>query len=422
MTLKLRNKSPSERLKTLYSILSDEDCKRLEDTHFDGLILADTFIENAVGYFCMPLGLAPGFIMNGKSYAAIPLAIEETSVVAGVSKSIKLINQQGEITAQTIGQNYIGQIHFSRLKNPTSFSQKILSKKDIFIDQANNGPCQTMAKRGGGMKDLSVHILERPDGHHAAVVHLSINTQNAMGANIINQTCEYLRPFLEMASEEIALMSILSNFNPQKQTQIDVCIKNLEPSLMEHICEASLMAQLDPYRAATHNKGVMNGMDAVCIATGNDWRALEAGVHAFAVQNGQYRGLSQWTREGNNLYGKLCVPINVGTVGGVTKGHHLAQVALQCLKVDNADELAQVIGAVGLIQNFTALRALVTEGIVKGHMHLHLTNLIQQTETLPQERDAVLKAVTTHLLEKKYITLSDVVAHMENVRNNQMSI
>lgn len=416
MHIDFRNISPVDRSKVLSKILSPRHLNFLDSTSTDNLEMADVFIENAIGYFQIPLGLAPGLTINGKTYPAIPLAIEETSVVAAISKTIKLINEQGTIEATTIGKNWIGQIHFPKISNPEDFSQIVQSLKFQWIQNANLNPCQSMVKRGGGLEDITVRILDRPDGHKAAILHLMMDTLDAMGANIVNQTCEYLRPQVEAATNEKALMSILSNWNTEKITRVTIQLHDFPPELTDKICEASLMAQIDPYRAVTHNKGVMNGMDALCIATGNDWRALEAGIHGHACKDGHYRGITQWFATGNTLQGIFEAPLNIGVIGGVTKAHPMAQLSLTCLNIEHTHDLAYVMGAVGLIQNLAALRALVTDGIVKGHMSLHISNLLHQTDASPSEKSRLQKAVTRQLLDKKYITQSDVTEHLKKIR------
>lgn len=414
--LNLRHKSAKERIDALTSYLNDEELSLLESTHFDGLTLANTLIENAVGYYSMPFALAPGFTINHKTYPVIPLAIEETSVVAGLSKNTRFVNMHGTVSASSAGETHIGQIHCPHLNNPLNFEETILAHKENLIRQANQVPCASMVQRGGGVRNIEIRLIQRPDGHYMGILHVLIDTKDAMGANIINQTCEYLKPIIEEITQEKVLMCILSNLNTEKLTEIEICLENVDEDLANRLSEASLIAQLDPFRAVTHNKGIMNGIDAICLATGNDWRAVEASLHGFASRDGQYRGLSQWSAQENSLIGTLKAPINVGIIGGVTRNHPLAALSLRLLNVTSATELAYVVGTVGLIQNLAALRALVTDGIVRGHMGLHLTNLIHQTNATTSEQEYLLTCTRNHLQSKKYITLTDVQNYLDQFR------
>ncbi len=389
----------------------------LSESIYDELELADTLVENAVGYFQLPFAVAPGITINNKLYPLIPLVIEETSVVAGLCKNILFTNSHGTILASQSGDGFIGQIHFPDLKDPKSFEHNILDCKSNLITKTNQNPCKSMSERGGGVKDITVRLITRNDGKTMGVIHVLVDTKDAMGANIINQTCEYLKPMLEAVCKEKALMCILSNYNTEKLTKIEIILENVEEDLAKRIEEASITAQFDPYRAVTHNKGIMNGMDAVCLATGNDWRALEAGMHGFATHNGSYQGLSNWIANGKQLKGTLEGPINVGTVGGVTNIHPKAALAMRCLKVESSTELAYVIGAIGLIQNFAALRALVTDGIAKGHMRLHLKNLLKQTDATAPEQEKALKLLEKIFDTKHYVSANDAHNVLKELRS-----
>ncbi len=389
----------------------------LKNSIGDDLELADTLVENAVGYFQLPFSIAPGITINSKKYPLIPLVIEETSVVAGLCKNILFANSNGTIVASQSGRGFIGQVHFPDLIHPEIFKNYILNCRENLITQANQNPCANMFQRGGGVFDITFRIIPRPDGKTMGVVHVLLDSQNAMGANIINQTCEYLRPLIENACGEKALLSILSNYNMEKLTKVELTLEGVDADLANRIAEASMIAQCDTYRAVTHNKGIMNGMDAVCLATGNDWRALEAGMHAFASHNGSYIGLSKWTAYGQQLKGTLEGPINVGIVGGVTNIHPMASLALRCLSVESSTELAYVMGAIGLIQNFAALRALVTDGIAKGHMRLHLKNLLKQAHATPLEQKKALKLLEKILDTKHYVSASDAHNVLKELRS-----
>jgi hydroxymethylglutaryl-CoA reductase len=387
--------------------LSSNDLEFLKSTIHDDLELANTLIENAVGYFRMPLALAPGITINEKLYPAIPLVTEETSVVAGLCKNIKLVNAQGTISASQEDNGFIGQIHFPNLQNVELFQKSIEHKKEYLIKLANQNPCASMVKRGGGVKNITIRIIALPDGKTMGIVHVLINTKDAMGANIINMTCEYLKVSIEELTSEKALFCILSNLNTEKLTTVEILLENIDKTLATNIEEASTIAQYDPYRAVTHNKGIMNGMDALCIATGNDWRALEAGIHGYAAHNQTYSGITKWASNGTQLKGVFKAPINVGIVGGVTSIHPMAAFSLKCLNATNSAELSYVMGAVGLIQNFAALRALVTDGISKGHMSLHLRNLLKQTDATEAEQKQALLGLKKLFSTQHYVTASD---------------
>lgn len=415
--INLRHKRGKNRLELLSNYLDETDLKLLSESINDELELADTLIENAVGYFQLPFAIAPGITINNKLYPLIPLVIEETSVVAGLCKGILFTNSHGIISASQSGYGFIGQMHFPDVKDCENFESRILAHKEEVILKANQGPCENMVKRGGGVKDITVRLINSTDGKTMGVMHVLIDTKDAMGANIINQTCEYIKPMIEAVCGEKALMCILSNYNTEKLTKIEITLDGVEEDLAKLIEEASIIAQFDSYRAVTHNKGIMNGMDAVCLATGNDWRALEAGMHGFASHTGKYCGLSKWKSNGKQLNGILEGPINIGTVGGVTNIHPKSALAMRCLKVGNATELAYVIGAVGLIQNFSALRALVTEGITKGHMKLHLKNLLTQAGATTLEQKKALVYLEKIFYTKHYISANDALNVLKKLRS-----
>lgn len=379
--------------------------------------LADQLVENVIGFFPFPLAIAFNFSINKKDYI-IPYVIEETSVVQAASKVAKWVKRNGEIITKTIGDSHIGQIQIPQLVNNEYFEQKITENKLHLIELANRGVASSFVKRGGGVRDLSVRILPRGDGKMMGIIHVMVNTKDAMGANVINQICEYLKtPIQELTGEKVGIC-ILSNLVDTKLTKAEVVIHKINDRLGRSIQEASLFAQIDPYRAVTNNKGVMNGIDAVLLATGNDWRAVEAGVHAYAARSGQYKGITQWEMQGKDLHGTLVAPIIVGTVGGVTKLHPVAQICLKILGVENANELAQVVAAVGLVQNLAALRALVTTGIVAGHMQLHLTNLALASGATEEEVTALKPTLTKFLKSNKFITGEAIRDMLIKLRKN----
>lgn len=415
-----------ERLKYLQEkkLLIQKDIEYLQNSASNEMIdLSESFIENTIGCFSLPLGIVPEFYMDRKEYV-VPMVIEESSVIAAVSKTAKWIRASGEITTRVHGQDIIGQIQFSKVKDIHQCEKFIEEKSNEFINMANQLVVPNLVARGGGVNYLTVRKIDRDnriDGAKMLVVHVYMHPCDAMGANLINQVCEFLRYPLEQLIQEKASMSILSNLVDSKLTEANIVIYNIDKNLGEKIAEASLFAKQDQYRAATHNKGVMNGIDAVLIATGNDWRAVEAGVHAYAARSGQYRAITEWNLEENkdsqyNLIGKIIAPIVVGTVGGVTKSHPTAQINLKILNIQQSDELSRLAGAVGLVQNLAALRALTEEGIVRGHMKLHIQSLIVSITASEGEKKALKPMAEAFLKINGKITQSDIMNLLRQLR------
>ena len=378
--------SREERFNRLLALvaLTSEDIGFLKQGGIKDVNLADKLIENVIGYFQLPLGVATNFNIDGQDYV-IPLAVEETSIIAALSKTAKWIRQQGSITTSVQGTCILGQIQLAQVKDFPRFSQIFAENRSYLINKANEDVAINMVKRGGGVKDLSLRTLKRDDGADMAVIHLTMDSCDAMGANIINQVLEYLKDPIEQLTGEQVTMCILSNLNDQKLTTAKVTINDIDPELGQKIQEASLFAEMDPYRAATHNKGVMNGVDPVLIATGNDWRAVEAGIHAYAARTGKYQAITRWRYQDNQLIGEFTAPIIVGTVGGVTSLHPTARMCLRMMNIVSANHLSQIIAAVGLVQNLGALKALCTDGIIQGHMKLHIDNLLLVTDANEKE-------------------------------------
>lgn len=398
--------------------LSGHDVATLQSKHMLDPHLAENFIENVIGYYQLPLGVATHFRINQKDHV-IPMAVEETSIVAALSKTAKWIRTSGSITTETVGDTIIGQIQLAKVRDFQRFRQKILTNKNYLIDLANHEPAKNLVKRGGGVYDLNIRQIPRGDGTDMAVIHVLTNTCDAMGANLVIQICEYLKEPVENISDEKVTMCILSNLNDTKLTRARVEIPNMEPTIGEKITEASLFADCDPYRAATHNKGVLNGIDPVLIATGNDWRAVEAGIHAYASRHGTYRAITQWKMIGSTLVGTFEAPVNVGIVGGVTRLHPTAQLCLRMLDVASANELAEVIAAVGLVQNLGALRALITLGFTEGHMKLHITNLSLSAGATPNEVPLLQRRLEELLKRRKHLTVSHALDVLNKLRNEQ---
>jgi hydroxymethylglutaryl-CoA reductase len=406
-----------ERFKKLVETgaLKAEEVSYLKQGGLKDSALAEKFIENVIGYFQIPLGIATNFRIDGRDFA-IPMAVEETSIIAAASKTAKWVREEGEIKTESVGDLIIGQIQIAHVTDFASFAEKVTARTQAWVDLANRDVAHGLVARGGGVKDIQIRQVPRGDGAFMAVLHVLADPCDAMGANIINQVCEYLKTPVEQETGERVTMCILSNLVDTKLTRAIVRLPNVDPDLGKKIEEASLFAQQDPYRAATNNKGVLNGIDPILIATGNDWRAVEAGVHAYAARDGQYRSITRWTMQGSDLVGVFEAPLVAGTVGGVTKLHPTAQLSLNMLNVDSAAHLSRICAAVGLIQNLGALKALTTVGITEGHMKLHIKNLSLGAGALEKEVPLVQKRLEEILLLTKRITLSNAVEVLREIR------
>ena len=338
---------------------------------------ADKMIENVVGRHALPLGVALNFIINGREML-IPMAIEEPSVVAAVSNAARIARAGGGFLTGSTAPWMIGQIQVLEVPDLEAARRAVESARADLMAKVD-AVHPTLVARGGGARDVRVRVLPRTPVGPMLVVHVMLDVRDAMGANLVNTAMEALAPEIERLTRGRVNLRILSNYTTERRAWAQVRIpvdafseKGLDGrEVARGIVEANAFAWADPYRAATHNKGIMNGIDAVAIATGNDWRAIEAAAHAWAARGGQYRGLTEWYLMGDTLVGRLELPLAVGIVGGATKVHPTARVALKILGVRTAQELAEVMVAVGLAQNLAALRALATEGIQRGHMRLH---------------------------------------------------
>ncbi len=339
---------------------------------------ADHMIENAVGVYALPLGIAQNFMVNGRDVLA-PMAIEEPSVVAGASFMARLARSGGGFTAEADPPEMIGQMQVLDVADLEKARAMLLERKGELLAQAA-GIDPLLTRLGGGPRDLEVRLFEGTPVGPFLVVHLIYDVRDAMGANAVNTAVERLAPRVEAITGGRVHLRILSNLADRRLARAR-CTVRLEAlafgpytaeEVRDGIIAAWAFAAVDPYRAATHNKGIMNGVDAVTIATGNDWRAVEAGAHAYAARGGRYTSLSAWSKgPDGSLVGSLEMPMAVGMVGGATKVHPAARAALKLMGVETAAELAEIIVSVGLAQNLAALRALATEGIQRGHMALH---------------------------------------------------
>ena len=356
-------------------------------------------IENVVGVLPIPIGVAVNFLVNGNDYL-IPMAIEEPSVVAAASHAAKLARPTGGFKASSTEPLMIGQIQLVRPPSPRNAEKQILAAKKEILERANQQD-PTLVSKGGGAKDLAVKVLPSLTGT-MVVVELIVDCRDAMGANVVNTMAESVAPMLEKLAESRANLRIISNLADKRLARASVRISKEALGgldVVDGIVDAYAFAAADPYRCATHNKGVMNGVTAVCLATGNDTRAIEAGAHAYAARTGHYSPLTTWTKdEGGDLQGSIEIPSAVGIIGGITSVHPTARICLKILGVKTARELGEVMAAVGLAQNLAALRALTAEGIQRGHMSLHARNIATMAGA---EGDAIDRVAEAMVKEKK---------------------
>lgn len=357
--------------------LTEDDMALLEKPGALDLETADRMIENVIGTFELPLGLVPNMKVNGKDYL-IPLAVEESSVVAALANAANMTRSGGGFFASTSGPIMIAQIQCVNVTDPFSAKLRILERRDEIISIANERD-PILVKLGGGCRDVEVRVLDSIVGS-MVVTHIVVDTRDAMGANAVNTMAEALAPYIEKWTGGRVYLRILSNLADRRLARARCIVKREAikpgPEVIDGIITAWAFAETDPYRAATHNKGIMNGITPLVIATGNDFRAIEAGAHAYAARSGRYRSLTTWekTTEGD-LAGSIELPMAVGLVGGVTMMHPLARLVVKILGVRHATELAEIIAAVGLCQNLAALRVLAAEGVQRGHMSLHAKNI-----------------------------------------------
>ncbi len=396
-------KTIAERVEILKSAagLTDEECALLKKEGGLELAMADRMIENVPGTLPMPMGIATNFLINGKEYA-VPMAIEEPSVVAAASNAAKLSREKGGFSTNADEPVMIGQIQLVELKDVERAKEKIMAEKNNLNKFANELDPAALVKFGGGLKDIEARVLSTERGK-MLIVHLLVDCRDAMGANAVNTLGEALPPKLEEWSGGKARLRIISNLAIHRKARAKAVWskKSLEEStkgemkgeeVVERILDAYAFAAADEFRCTTHNKGIMNGIDAVVLATGNAWRAIEAGAHSLAAMAGRYKPLTKYYKNADgDLVGEIELPMAVGLVGGATKTHPIAKIAVKILQVKTAAELAQVIAAVGLAQNFAAMRALATTGIQQGHMKLHARNIAVMAGAQGDEIDAVAK-------------------------------
>jgi hydroxymethylglutaryl-CoA reductase len=362
---------------------------------------AGTMIENVVGVMGLPVGLGLNFLVNGRDYV-VPMAVEEPSIVAAVSFAAKTARAHGGFAAESTEPVLIGQVQVMDVPHPSQARSKLLQRKEELLNLANSLHPRLVA-RGGGARDVEVFLFPAAPGKpEMLVVHLLVDTRDAMGANLVNTMCEGVASLVEGITGGKVFLRILSNLADRSIVRARMCVpaEGLTSNgfdgeqVRDGIIIAGEFADIDPYRAATHNKGIMNGIDAVALATGNDWRAVEAGAHAYAARGSRYTSLTRWRRDvEGNLVGEIELPLKVGIVGGSLQSNPTVELNLRLLGVTSARELAEVMAAVGLAQNFAALRALATEGIQQGHMTLHARSVVSAAGTPPELFDTVVERV-----------------------------
>ncbi len=392
------------------AVLQGSASQELQDT-------ADKMIENSLGCFPLPLGLATNCIINGK-LRLVPMATEETSVIAAVSSAARWLRQhQACVITSQQGWGVVGQVHFIEKPSLEQVSTHILQHKSRLLDFLNSEVAPAMHKRGGGFFDIRLKYLAAENNILAANVYF--NPAESMGANLVTQGCEALKKLIYAEIGVQGLMAIVSNSCDIKQTIAEVRVDGASSSLIDKIVSASDVAIADPWRASTHNKGILNGIDAVAIATGNDWRAIEASLHSFAAAgvNGQYSPLASWSRQGDALVGRLAGALPVAFIGGATS-QPVAKVCKKILQASSAQDLAGIFMAVGLIQNLAALKALVSGGIVAGHMRLHIANIILDCGASAAEEPILSQKLNEHLCLTGRVTFSDAMSLLRVIRQN----
>ncbi|WP_312561648.1 hydroxymethylglutaryl-CoA reductase, degradative [Anaerospora sp.] len=385
--------SPQQRLEEVakFSNLSKEEVALLAETGALSIEAADHMIENVVGVMPLPMGIAVNFMINGKDYL-IPMAVEEPSVVAAASNAARMARVKGGFFTSNTGPIMRAQIQIMNVADPYAARFKLFEAREKLMEIANSQD-PMLISIGGGMKDLEVQIVPSPLGT-MVVMHLIADTRDAMGANTVHTMAEALAPYIEQITGGKVYLRILSNLADKRLVRVRTVIDKETlggEAVVDGIVWAYTFASVDPYRAATHNKGIMNGIIPAVTATGNDTRAIEAGAHAYAARNGRYTSLTVWEKnKDGDLVGTIEVPMAVGLVGGATKVHPVARLAVKILGVKSAVELGEVIAAVGLAQNLTALKALATEGIQRGHMSLHARNVAVAAGATPDIIDQVV--------------------------------
>ncbi|MHB1811558.1 MAG: hydroxymethylglutaryl-CoA reductase, degradative [Thermoplasmataceae archaeon] len=384
-------KTPEERLEIVkkFSELSESEIETLRKTGSMEIQHADKLIENVISTIEIPLGIATNFIVNGKEYL-VPMAVEEPSVIAACSNAARIARERGGFKSESSGPVMIGQIQIVNIPSRESAIQSLMLKKEAILRESNTRS-QTLSRLSAGAVDMEIRTFEGIDD--MIVVHIFVDVRDAMGANVVNSMCEHVAPIVEDITGGRSVLRILSNLSVRRVSRSRATFpKELigGTQIVRNIVRACELANIDPYRAATHNKGIMNGIDAVILATMNDWRSVEANAHTYGHVTGNL-SLTKFEEDRNgDLVGSIEIPLAVGTVGGTTGTVEKAKISRKILGVENSTDLANVLAAVGLAQNFAALRALCDEGIQRGHMSLHARNIALEAGARPEEVDAVV--------------------------------
>lgn len=407
--------SPEERLKIVkeFAQLSEEEASAIRNTGALAMEQVNRMIENVIGVMEVPLGIATNFLINGRDYL-IPMAIEEPSVVAAASNAAKMARVKGGFFTKSTEPRMIGQIQICNVRNAAKAKKDILANKDKILALVNQQDA-TLVRLGGGAKDLEVNVIKTQAGK-MVVAHLIVDCRDAMGANAVNTMCETVAPVIEEISGGKVLLRIVSNLAVHRLASARATFAKEAlggEEVVDSILKAYAFAAADAYRCTTHNKGIMNGIAAVALATGNDTRAVEAGAHAYAAITGKYKPLTTYekNKEGD-LVGKIELPIAVGIIGGATAVHPVAKANMKILGVKSARELAEVMASVGLAQNFAALRALATEGIQRGHMELHARNIAVMAGATGELVDRVVE----RLIKEKKVKLERAKEILESLK------
>jgi hydroxymethylglutaryl-CoA reductase len=404
-----------ERLKIVqsFSDLKEEDLKTLTKEGALNFETANRMIENVIGTIQLPIGIAMNFLINGKEYL-IPMAIEEPSVVAAASNAARFARSGGGFFVTNTGPVMIAQIQLVHIPDAHATRMALFERKEEILEVAN-AQDPMLVNVGGGAKDVEIKVLETTLGE-MVIIHLIVDTRDAMGANAVNTMAEALAPFIEEWTGGRVYLRILSNLADKRLVRARTKVTREAlggEDVVDGIVYAQTFAEADPYRAATHNKGIMNGVIAVVIATGNDTRAIEAGAHTYAARSGQYSPLTTWEKDAEgNLVGTLELPMAVGLVGGATKVNPVSQVAVRILGVKSAVELGEIVGAVGLAQNLAALRVLATEGVQRGHMSLHANNIA----VIAGATGNLIDEVAKRLVEEKKVRVDRAKEILEELK------
>ena len=394
-----------------FANLDKEDIENIKNTDALDISKADNMVENVIGRFTLPMGVALNFKINDKDYI-IPMVSEEASVIAAASNAAKLARSSGGFYTSNTGSIMIAQIQIVGVKDVNYTRMVIYENKEKILKICNDKD-PVLVKFGGGALDIDVRVIET-NFENMVILHLKVNTLDAMGANAVNTMAETVAPFIETITGGTVYLRILSNLAIERLVRARTKIKKEElggEEVVDKIILAYTFAEADPFRATTHNKGIMNGISAVVLATGNDTRAIEAGAHAYASITGSYKPLTKWEKDNNgDLVGTIELPLALGLVGGATKIHPTAKTVVKILGVKSATELGEIVASVGLAQNLAAIKALATEGIQRGHMSLHAKNIASVAGAKGEELDRIVKK----MIEDKNINLEYAKSLLEN--------